>query len=1443
MRQGPPIKRPRRVSNRSSTPKPQRGPQGLPGPRQSGRGQQPRRHPQPIIQKAVPKFDGFGGGNLRRAAAAKKAREAQARRLAAQRRRLAAALPAADFSQAQKRAQAKRQRAESRLPQRPTPTVPLLANPTPAQRRHVEALFRRSLQGQVPTRGKGRPADLSRVAREIRLDPRNAVNVAVGDVYAAPTAARARQARALQAAGLLAEAKPGAAPKQLKSGLGVDVNLSSLARSIKGATSLASASPENALVRAALGDVKTLATGPFVGGYEVGKATWDATGGNFKPAGKLISNTAKGYAEELKHPGKAFREHPLLTALDVAGVGSLIGHTAGIGARAAGRGSLVRPPIAMSSDAGASLVQRTYSKDLGRRAVQVANDQRREPLRDAGGKVVYTTDRGRKVPVLKAHPVERERMLKRRGDFRGSRANSRERMVRDHAPHAVAKEVGKGNRVSRKPRDPINELFTIVNDGAVRSPETFVADLARHRERIAAIPDDAFRHTGADPLADTLEGKAGRDFRVSVIDRALREPLRLEQNATKIFEQARVNAKHLDAGDQELIRLGALDAESAARAKLIYPAIEHLGARHVSVEEHARLERHALRAERSARRAVKQAKTPADKAAASALLKDARDHRLAVSGRDPAKVVAHESARERHAVARTEVADAQRAVEKATKARSRVVGAQASRRGRRQKDALGDELKSRTGERKEGKATPAEKRKLKAADDRIAAANARLKAAKAGEKAARADLKVYPRPEANAALRRSTGEHLSNEDIIRETGVNPDVLAFLSASPSRRGSRAFHSRFAPGQSGRPNLDAQTRTGEAYRRGETPFGREAAREEASYKATVAAKVKELDDFASTEGLKHPAAAKAARGETLTRDEQRVVDQGGLFTGAEAEETAQRLLHDTGESYTPIRAFGGLDKATQEKIRTEFQDPRAMETLTQKLLNDRIKIDPASRARNVVLVPSELVERLAQHAAPAGELQRFLQSLNRPFRMAVLPQFRWLVGNFVEPYIVRLPTRGSGIVNVPGMAVDMKFTKDMLALAKKSDNPAYRAWAEQIEAQHLGGLFIGGRGASVKRSIIVESMPHALLRRYPAIMQMNDMVSTLVSYLVKPLDAYFVANRAVIERPAQMATLGRSMRDDLRAFGVSFHKSVKVTQEALDELMSSGAISTATQERWLRQQHETLGKYDGQSPRLRALTQGVAPFLPWTLNSARFVMATMPLHRTATTSFLTMVSRTVQKEWEQANADAPPGGLKYAVRTKDGGFIDIARYTPYGLSIPISQGQLDEPVGQFFPVLQGAAKALQGSDPFGRDLQVPKGPDNPRGQATGGQKASIAINSLAEALIPYLATARRLQEGGGTAYSNSTALSPKVKPGTSHMGAARRTFDPFRPTYLRGPSGGGGGGGDPLAGLSKRDRARMQRQLDAVDSRVRELDGQGLTHHQQRLLDEALKKAGG
>jgi hypothetical protein len=221
----------------------------------------------------------------------------------------------------------------------------------------------------------------------------------------------------------------------------------------------------------------------------------------------------------------------------------------------------------------------------------------------------------------------------------------------------------------------------------------------------------------------------------------------------------------------------------------------------------------------------------------------------------------------------------------------------------------------------------------------------------------------------------------------------------------------------------------------------------------------------------------------------------------------------------------------------------------------------------------------------------------------------------------------------------------------------------------------------------------------------------------------------------------------------------------------------------------------------------------PFLPWSLNAARFVYWTMPAHHTIVTSLLLKSQQVFAEEWAQEHADLPPSlqesTLQFDQRRDDGGFTPGIRYTPYGLTAPASEGNL-EGLDQALPAFGGPINALaRGQDPFGNPLKTTPSADNPQGTVRGLlPKGAVAVNQLAEALIPYLSQARRLREHGETAFPTSNIFRPKTKPGTSHgMSALRRTYDPFRPTYVKA------GGGGPVHPLSK--KAAKDLGLDAGD----------------------------
>jgi hypothetical protein len=1167
-------------------------------------------------------------------------------------------------------------------------------------------------------------------------------------------------------------------------------------------------------------DFKALGAGPFIGGYELGRGGYEALlHGNTSRLGRLGKGVAAGVIHSAPgelvqgHPGKAVtaaQQHPLFALLDTAAAAGVAGRVAGAGARTlTGHrvGSTVRPPLAHSLDSGAvkagAYHEREYAKGLERQVVQRYQDSKREPVRDADGKVVTVKQRGRMVPVLKATPGEVKRGSQREADVRAGRANALERLRRE----VVARELKARGIRGRKAKD----LVAMVVEGTVTSGKSFADDLRRHADRLDA---EHTRRLQEDPKGYRHSGEALMNRRRAEVARDAAGDSRVTRQADKIVaEGERIGGKLNELERHALARGVISDSQRARRSALIPAAIEHLGGRYFREHEHAALERAALAHERS---------LPEGSAARAA----ARDERIAVSGRDPAGVRAHEATRAE--------AERLRGVEKTARARvaslhntrQRLIGAQSSRRGVRR-----------------GSATRAERTKLEKLDREIKAA--RKAAHDAGVEARKAEHThtKTPLPRIQEAVRRDDGRHLSDADIeqaLRDKGRDPATVAYLPHVPP--GDRAFHARFGPGT--RPVLDKAgpegRRTGEAYRKGATSSTADLIQQQGARLTTQVTKAEQLDSLVGERGLRHPdyaaVEAKAAAGGQLSGREKRLLNGHGYFTGREAAEIGQRVEYDTGhglmrgaivtadgEKLVPMRAFADrLSPTTKKLIADDMQGPAGMESLHLHLLNDRI-IDPAdlarTPARNVVLVNADLVDRLEQHLRPAGEIERFVQMLNRPFRFAVLAQPRWLTGNFVEPYLVRLPTVGSGAINVFGLGNDIRIAGKILKTMKASKDPRVRAAADEIEAQHFGGLFIGGRGASNRRLFEDSKVYAQMVAKVPATRQMYDVAHKLGQVLIAPGRLYFWANREGIEKWAQKAAFGRSARRDMAEFFGSWQKATRFGEEAAQEA-ARGLVNTPTQLRFLKEQHKLLGQYSDFSPRLRRAVQGPMPFLPWALNAARFVYWTMPTQRTILTSLLLKTNQAVAKEWQQQHADLPPSlqetTLAFDARRKDGGFTPGIRYTPYGLTAPATEGNL-EGFDQALPALRGPAQALlQGQDPFGNPLKTERSASNPQGTVRGlGPKFAVAGNELAEALIPYLAQARRLRERGETALPTSNILSPKTKPGTSHgMSALRRTFDPFRPTYVKA---GGGGAAHPLSakaaerlGLDPADLHDLQRE---------------------------------
>lgn len=1281
------------------------------------------------------------------------------------------------------------------------------------------------------------------------------------------------------------------------------------------------------IAKNALKDAAAVGTAPVIAGVMGGKVAWKLAHGDTKGAKKDAGTIALGLKEgivdsvpghlvrgDFKGADRAFHEHPGFALLDVTAAAGIAGRVAGGLARGAGSnvaakgvrgglarfGSTVRSPVALTSDVGAirngAYMERKFSMDSIRKGVQMAKDAGEEVVRDQHGRVVTVVQRGRRVPVVKPSPTMVERwqgghyghsrmdsMQRKRANHEASRANAVERFARSDTAKAYARAGRRAAIAGVIPGRALvrgqqaRDLAHLVATGTIRSAATLQDDLLRRADKIKAELEAPNNGGGYKTAADRARAEASeRELR-----KAAASPKVLRQ-ANAIFGAGLRHSQALNAATDSLVRAKALDPAAARRSRMTEYALAHMDAMHFTVEEHLKLEKAARETERAAHATMEAAPRGPARDAARAAWVDAHRTRLAVSGRDPAKVVAHERLQAEARVAKEKVDRAQQEVDRLKGLSRERLGARRQAAGADQSAVLAGRMDPKTAllrDAKRGRAgaptgqhimyhvvrdtAVSAATKLKsirqnglrptagagavylydnladakrfaggqghilavdtkgltvlgagatrtvtggiaphllrdaAGDGAAGALAAQLERAQQALRDARdahgkADVaaRASKMPETNAGIRHPNGGFLSDKaiaDHAQLAGRDPSTLAYVPHGSKELGARAYHQSFKPDS--RPVVGAATRTGSMFRRGETAYGDAVVRDSLVHSSVTVSKAEQIDRLIHDTSVKHPALDKDPT--LLTAHEKRVVQQGGYFTEKEATELARRLSEDGHGEYVAVRAFASkLSRADQGDVGVA-QSVAAMQTAHLSMFNDRIITEgagDAGRTRNAVLMPKGQWDQLMKHAAPSGEIEKLAQMLNEPFRMAVLPQLRWLTGNFVEPMLVRLPLSGAGII-LPGAAMDYRAASKTLKTMERSGDPRMVAAAREIRAQQLGGLFIGNKGASVHRTFedfkddgkLGLAMYGAhVVRNLPIVKQTIDLALGLGH-------GFFAINR-VLERGMQMQGLGKEIRADVREMTGAWHKTIWLGEQAAREA-GQGLVHTPTQQRFMEAQHVLLGKYEGFNPTLRRMIQTFAPFLPWTLAAARFVYWTMPVHHTVATAALLKVSQSVQEDWDAAHAGVPPD-LKNAIVRKDGGLVDVGRYTPWGLTAPIVRGNLNGLVAPLAPQLSGASAALTGLDPFGNKLKVRPTDSNPEGVPSGWDKVGVAVNAGLESTVPYLAITRRILDGGGTPYGNSNIISPKTKPGTDYQSGLNRAINPFRPTYLRAPGGAAG-----------------------------------------------------
>jgi hypothetical protein len=148
-----------------------------------------------------------------------------------------------------------------------------------------------------------------------------------------------------------------------------------------------------------------------------------------------------------------------------------------------------------------------------------------------------------------------------------------------------------------------------------------------------------------------------------------------------------------------------------------------------------------------------------------------------------------------------------------------------------------------------------------------------------------------------------------------------------------------------------------------------------------------------------------------------------------------------------------------------------------------------------------------------------------------------------------------------VNVFGLARDLTATRRLLKRMEGSQDPRIRDAAAQIRAQQFGGLFIGGRSASVYRSA-EQDFPvlyGKIISRLPVIREGFDFMRLIGRTLMKPGNMFFRANR-VIEGLAQRGVLGQRVARDIQDMQGSVLAGWRLHREAWRSRRRRAAGST-------------------------------------------------------------------------------------------------------------------------------------------------------------------------------------------------------------------------------------------------------------------------------------------
>jgi hypothetical protein len=235
--------------------------------------------------------------------------------------------------------------------------------------------------------------------------------------------------------------------------------------------------------------------------------------------------------------------------------------------------------------------------------------------------------------------------------------------------------------------------------------------------------------------------------------------------------------------------------------------------------------------------------------------------------------------------------------------------------------------------------------------------------------------------------------------------------------------------------------------------------------------------------------------------------------------------------------------------------------------------------------------------------------------------------------------------------------------------------------------------------------------------------------------------------LIENTAKKAMAGQVIRrGPLMEMRVALPKLHGLTEKAIDDA-ARGLMHTHNQVEASRGLNEMYGKYRDQSPEMKSMLQHWTPFLPWYLNTARFLFHTLPVRHPMKAALLANMTE-ADREWRMSKGLSfykRPGGKERVPNMLLGSYPvggdryqRIGHYTPWGIGADPAEAV----AGLAVPQLTGPFKNLIGIDWKNQPLTKPGKKGEKQRPFNLGEKVLRAGVTAAESQVPGVGLGGRL-----------------------------------------------------------------------------------------------------